>query len=328
MNSEPIFIFGAHKSGTSLVRSILDGHSHIYSIPIESHYFQLTKRWVDYAYRSERPAPISTEELIKRMCDWIHLTNTTADKLSDSVAFGIFDENLFREAISILNIQEGDKLCIEKYFAAIYYANKGEPLDEKLRIVEKSVEHAEFAQELYQLFPRAKFIHIIRNPYSNLVSFRKFKSVLYGAPLMPRIIRSLTNSFYYLYKNQKMYDRNIYMVIRYEDLVTSPEKIIAKMCDFLELPFEDILLTPTYQGKPWGGNSTSGEVFQGISASHLDKWKDEILPHEVWYINRLFSFILQDYEYPAFAMNGSYWKRSKGESLKRYLYNRFYRYYL
>ncbi len=328
MNSKPIFILGAHKSGTSLVRSILDGHSRIYSIPIESHYFQLSKRWVDYAYRSERPGPISTEELIKRMCDWIHLTNTTADKFSDSVAYGIFDEKRFQQAISTLNLKEGDRACIERYFSAIYYANKGSHLNEQLRVVEKSVEHAEFAQELHQLFPRAKFIHIVRNPYSNLVSFRKFKSLLYGAPLMPRIVRSLNNSFYYLYKNQKLLNKNIYMVIRYEDLVTSPEEAILKICDFLELPFEDILLTPTYQGKSWGGNSTSGEEFHGISASHLNKWKKEILPYEVWYVNHLFSFVLKDFNYPTFSMNGSYWKRAKGENLKRYLYNRLFRYYL
>ena len=39
MNQKPIFIFGPHKSGTSLLRSLLDGHPDLFSIPIESHVF-------------------------------------------------------------------------------------------------------------------------------------------------------------------------------------------------------------------------------------------------------------------------------------------------
>ena len=37
---KPIFILGAHKSGTSYLRALLDGHPDLYVVPLEAHYFQ------------------------------------------------------------------------------------------------------------------------------------------------------------------------------------------------------------------------------------------------------------------------------------------------
>jgi hypothetical protein len=58
-NQHPIFIAGTHKSGTSLIRSLFDGHSNIYSIPMETHYFQLNKFWVDNEYRKQNPIKLN-----------------------------------------------------------------------------------------------------------------------------------------------------------------------------------------------------------------------------------------------------------------------------
>ena len=35
----PVFILGSHKSGTSLLRNLLDGISGFFVIPIEAHFF-------------------------------------------------------------------------------------------------------------------------------------------------------------------------------------------------------------------------------------------------------------------------------------------------
>lgn len=326
MNQEPIFLLGAHKSGTSLLRSIFDGHSQLFTIPIETHYFENVHYWVDYEYRRSRPRKIKRDTIIENLCSWIHLSNTKESQFTDSVTKGLFDEEKFREYISSISAEDGDKERIEKYFEAICYSLNGKKVADNIRIVEKSVENAEFALELLQMFPQARFIHIVRNPYANIVSLRKFKMPGFGFPLMPRIIRSLYNSFYHLYRNRRLI-RN-YFIIRYEDLVVSPEVQINKMCEFLELPFQDILLTPTLMGKTWEGNSTTGQVYRGFVSKNLDRWKSEILPMEAEYINKLFPFVLKDYQYGSFRSGGSFWKRCKGEPLKRYFYNRLYKFYL
>ncbi|MBN2011162.1 sulfotransferase [candidate division KSB1 bacterium] len=326
MNKRPIFLLGAHKSGTSLLRSLFDGHSQLFALPLETHFFENMHYWVDYEYRRQRPASLNRDEIIESFCKWIHHSNSSSDKYADSVAEGIFDEAKFRNHFSTIKTDDNDTNRMGIYFEAIYNAVYGHVPLPTIRMVEKSIEHAEFAMNIQVLFPEAKFIHIIRNPYANIVALRRFKCFSDGFPLMPRILDSLYNSYYYLYKNSRFLKN--YYVIRYEDLVTNPKKSLEHICQFLDIPFEDKLLVPTYLGKAWGGNSTTGKVFTGIDASNLDKWRTTIYPFEIFYVNKLFPFIFTDYNYESVTGHGSSWKRAKGENLVRYLYNRLYRFYI
>ena len=78
--------------------------------------------------------------------------------------------------------------------------------------------------ELHQLFPNAKFVHIVRNPYSNIVSFRRFFTSGGTYPLLNRMISSMRNNYYFLYKNRDLIPN--YYIIRYEDLVQNFDKEI------------------------------------------------------------------------------------------------------
>lgn len=326
MNQKPIFLLGIHKSGTSLLRSLLNGHSQLYTIPVETHYFQNMHYWVDNEYRFRRPKPLSHTEIIEQFNKWIHLNNIGEDPYSDAISKNIFDEKKFQDAITNLNADDTDKARIEKYFEAIHYSVEGKKLPENLRIVEKSVENSEFAEELTRFFPEAQFIRIIRNPYANMVSLRKYKSIDFGFPIMRRMIRTLYNGYYFLYRNQRTIQN--YYLIRYEDLVVNPKIEIQKLCKFLQIPFEDILIKPTYQSRLWSGNSMTDKKFASVDASQLNKWKSEITPMEAIYINKLFPFILRDFNYKIYKPRGSFWKRGKGENLRRYVANRLFKYYL
>ncbi len=317
---------GAHKSGTSLLRSILDGHSRLYAIPVETHYFQNMQYWVDYEYRAQRPRKVSRADILDTFCQWIHWSNTAEDPYADTIASGQFDETLFREHFSGISEEANDKERMERYFEALHLSLTGKKLPSTLRVVEKSVENAEFARELFSIFPGAKFIHIVRNPYANMVSLRKYKSIAFGFPLMPRLIKSLYNSYYFLYKNRRTLFN--YYVITYEELVGNPESSVKNICTFLELPFEDILLTPTSQRVTWKGNSMSGQKLDGIVATNVDRWRAEITPMEVAYCNKVFSFVLEDFGYQMCTTKKSFLRPAPGENIRRYLYNRCYHFYL
>lgn len=327
MNQNPIFILGAHKSGTTLLRNIFDGHSLLYTVPVESHFFQHMNEWIDNEYRQQRPDPaFKSSDLLQNFYNYIHKKNTSINPYGESTAKDLFDEDLFKNKFNLACFDLTKSKIFEKYIEAIYYSINQKQLSDKFRIIEKSVEHAEFAIELSQMYPHAKFIHILRNPYSNLVSLRKFKSKQYGYPIIRRLLKTLYNNYYYLLKNKKVIEN--YYIIRYEDLVSAPKKYIKEICNFLDLPFEKILLTPTYQGEGWGGNSMEDKKFSTISSERLEKWKQEIHPMEVKYINHLFDFIIDRFGYQNFDDNASFWRPAKGENIKRYFANRIYRFYL
>ncbi len=326
MNTKPIFILGAHKSGTSLLRALLDGHPDLYVVPVEAHFFQNLSFWVDNEYRRQRPRKLTREEQYKRFADYIQEVNDKTDPYSDSVSKGIFDQSRFEEYFSRIHKGDPPQRLLALYLEAIHYSEKGVPLPEGLRVVEKSVENAEFVPELNRYYPEAKFVHILRNPYANLVSLRRYKSIGFGYPIMRRVLRTMENSYYWLYKNRRLMPS--YRIIRYEDLVREPEKTMRELAEYLEIPFHQVLLAPTYRGADWQGNSITGQKFRGVETSVLNRWQDEILPLEVRYVNRLFPFVLRDYNYEEYTASGSFWRRAQGENLKRYLANRIFWYYL
>ena len=328
MNPRPIFLLGAHKSGTTLLRSLLDGHSRLYTIPFESHFFANMDYWIHCEYRKQHPKRACRDDLIREFCTRIHISNTTIDasEMGDTFVYGEIDEAGFEERFSCLSLNAEPQEILERYFDSIYFALNGRGLPEDLRTVEKSVENAEFAVELTDMYPEASFIHIVRNPYSNLVSMRKHKSAGFGYALIHRVLSTLDISYYYLYQNPRVIEK--YLVIRYEDLVTHPRTVMQEICAFLGLPFEETLLIPTHLGRVWRGNSSSGEKFDGISASTLDRWKRDIQPMEVFYVNRMFGFVLENFGYESLAYRRGFWRPARGENLQRYMANRLFRFYL
>jgi hypothetical protein len=316
MKEAPIFITGLHKSGTTLLRSLLDGHPELQVIPFESHFFPLAGYWTANEYQYTRPKNFDPQRFI----DFVHRSNTLSDKYGDNFAEGLLDEQVFQQHFSPDPSSSKPDLARE-YFKALRLSLFGE---QKGRMVEKSIENFEYYHDLKAFFPGAKFIHIIRNPYANLVSLRKFKSIGTGYPLLSRLLPAMQQQYYHLYRNAGCED---YKVVRYEDLVADTESCMKSISTFLELNFSDELLQPTLGGKAWGGNSMQGTQFKKVEARNDESWKAEISAFEIQLLNRAIPFVFDDYQYERLEEKGSIWKKMPGENWQRYFYNRLFTYY-
>ncbi|MGP4105986.1 sulfotransferase family protein [Virgibacillus sp. L01] len=325
MNQEPIFVLGAHKSGTSLLRNLFDGHKQLFVIPLEAHFFQHNGMWIDYGIRRQYPKKFKEKEIIENYINWVGYANKNADLYADSNTKGFWNIHGLKEELLNRNDYGNLKSSIENYVESMFYSLFNEKLSNGTRIVEKSVENAEFASTLKKIFPKAKFIHIVRNPYSNLVSIRKFKAKK-GYPNLKQIMQSLYNNYYYLERNKVLLD-NDYFIVKYEDLVKEPIKTVDTIRQFTGLNHDDILYEPTVNGDNWSGNSTTNTTFQGVSDKYLDKWKNEIEPIEIRMVNQFFASILEEYNYKKIKDQGIL-KFSKKEKFKQYILNRLLLKYL
>lgn len=319
MNQQPIFILGAHKSGTTLLRNLLSGHPDLFVVPFESHFFPLADRNVDYEYRKNRAKGLSVEEMEANFKDWIKTQNEAVDPMGDTFVTGKLNTDTFNRSFSLAE-SDSDKIRFEKYMSAIHECLGLGKLSSEKRVVEKSVENAEFAVELSKLFPEARFIHIVRNPYSNFVSLRKYKSIGVGYPLLNRMMKTFQNSFHFLLENPKTIAH--YKVVRYEDILTETEQVMRQISEFLEIEFTETLLQPSHLGENWAGNSTTGKGFNGVSDVNVDKWKSEIEAIEVQMINEISGKVFNQFSYAIHSVRGSMWSRCRGETAMRYIYNR------
>ncbi|MBI1286938.1 MAG: hypothetical protein GC178_05105 [Flavobacteriales bacterium] len=319
MNQQPIFILGAHKSGTTMLRNMLSGHPDLFVIPFESHVFQLSDWDVDYEYRKNKKQGLSIKQIESNFKDWIKLQNEAVDPMGDTFVTGKLNVDAFNQHFCL---KEGDTQTVifEKYMSAVHQCLGLGDLDDNKRVVEKSVENAEFAVELSKMYPQARFIHIVRNPYANFVSLRKYKSVGVGYPLLNRMVKTIKNSYHYLEENPKQIEH--YLVVRYEDILTDTERVMQEVAGFIGIPFNEKLLFPSHLGEQWGGNSTSGKKFKSVSSVNLDEWKNEILPIEVKCVNSVAKEIIHSLRYPFITSNGSFIKKKPEESLLRFIFNR------
>lgn len=323
--NRPIFLLGAHKSGTSLLRSLFDGHPELFVIPKETHLFEMSGYWVDYHLRRRLPQGMSHEEVVDAFTRMIETYNSVVNFQSDNVTVERWNVSTFRQSLSLADLSEPYAM-FTAVFQAMHQSLYDRPLSEQIRVVEKSVEHAEFALDLNHIFPEARFVHIVRNPYANFVSLRRFKSK-HGYPFLKAIINSLSNSYYHLLRNSRLL--NNYTIIRYEDLVTQPNSSMERLSQFVDISFQETLLQPTIGGKLWAGNSVYSAQLSGISTASVSKWKDEIYDYEIMLLNKAIpTYIWEKFDYQRLPPKTSRYKPLPGENIKTYLGNRFLQYYV
>ena len=324
--NKPILILGCTKSGTTLMRNLFDGHKDLFIIPTESHFFQNINYWVSYFFRSTKPKKLNFDGMKKNLIGWIEFMDSKENRIADGFTQGKWELDIFREAIQNGDVKNTLDLS-NLYVKAMYKSLCKKEFDKNLRFVEKSVENAEMALDWLKLYPEAKFIHILRNPYSNLVAIRKYLN-RNRFPFLKSAVLAMYNSYYYLYKNLRLINQKQYKVVRYEDLISQPEKIMQDVSHFLNIDYSEELTKPTVFGETWGGNSTSGVKFKGVSKMNLEKWKTEISNYEVHLVNRFFEHVLSDFGFSKIEAKGSIYRVSSKENPKTYFLNRLLPYYL
>jgi len=113
------------------------------------------------------------------------------------------------------------------------------------RIVLKSPPHLGRIPVLLKLFPGAKFIHIVRNPYEVYLSFWKVWRVGHEASHLQKpnfefideLILSWYEDLFALFeRDRKLIPPGDFHELRFEDLVTSPQESLANIYQELSLP--------------------------------------------------------------------------------------------
>jgi protein-tyrosine sulfotransferase len=329
MLKAPVFILGCHKSGTSLLRNLLDGHPSLFVIPTESHFFQNTGHWVDYYFRRTPPANLTFPEIKENLFNTIDSFNNRLDEVGDSFTKGKWNMDILRETLYSEHVTSLKDLS-HLYVKSLYKSLFNKEYNSNLIWVEKSVENTEFALEWLQLYPDAKFIYILRNPYANLTAIKKFRKVTKSNsfPIKGALL-SMHNSYYFLYKNLNFLSPAKFKVLKYEDLLEHPETIMKDISNFIGISYCQTLLQPTLLGELWSGNSSYGNKFTKISNENVNRWERNITKSEIFLVNKLFTHVLKDYEYEVInTANKNRGKAIKSGKLKEIFLNKILSYYL
>lgn len=275
LRDHPVFICGHPKSGTSLIRSLLDSHPELLVYPEETVFF---RRYLPKAQGKslEEKLALADEHLL-HIFTWNQDAPVPSQKDFPDRDYADISlakvQKTYREMANEGVRHDGDLLFNAM---AAYGVTRGTLNETTHRWVEKTPYNERFVEQILAWWPEALFIHVIRDPRDNYASYQR-KHPDWGAR---SFARSWQESALQGLAYQEHLGEKHYWVLRYEDFILQPEAHIERLCGFLGIQDHPTLRTPTRNGKPWGGNSMFGEHFQGIDRSPLGRWKNSLPAQE------------------------------------------------
>jgi hypothetical protein len=148
---------------------------------------------------------------------------------------------------------------------------------------------------LKSLFPESKFIHIIRDVRDYCLSIHKaWKKNIY------RAAQRWHDSIIKCRKDAKEIDHFDYYEIQYENLIDRPEETAISICDFLSISYEENMIKPKRPIE----NIGDAKEFVGILERNYGKWENEIKSISIKKIERMCGSLLMELGYSV-SYNGN-----------------------
>ena len=234
-----IFIFSLPRTGSTLVQRLLTAHPQIFSA---------AETWLllplFYAVRSQSV-----------FAEYIHIDASTA----------------INEFCKQLPGGYSDYLDEVRNFSVSLFSKISCKHEQATHFVEKSPRNVLIIDEIIQAFPNSKFIFLWRNPLAIISSlietFGDGKWNLYKYKI--DLFQGLEN----MASSYKSNSAQIYS-LKYEDLIINPEQTCKQIFDFLQIPFNESILSKFSAVKLEGrmGDPTGTIDYSEINSAPLSKW--------------------------------------------------------
>ena len=264
---EPIFIVGVQRSGTTLLRTMLHAHSDL-CIGYECALYKILADRYEGGVAIENAETFLDDLLAVRRFD---LWNLDRDTLRTSI-FG--SEASDAGTISYVDVLHRIAMC---------YLQKEKPDATHFGFKNPhGIYHLEF---IFDLFPEARILHMIRDPRGVLSSEKKKRSKIdgYQPEETTWMVARRHRKMMQIAETFKSDPR--YLAIQYRDLVTNFEPTLGKVLTFLDLEFEDKVRTYHLTAQD-GSFTPEKELWQHSKSleppdpSRVDKFQTELTLRE------------------------------------------------
>lgn len=247
MTHLPVFIVGCGRSGTSLLRRFLNQHP-VIGIPLESLFI------VDYLQASthtpiDRMLPLMVHE--PELAEW-----GIYPKLEDAQ-----DCRSPADAID--------------RFHQLYLAPQN-----KARWGQKTPRFVRHLPLLHRHFPDGRFIHLVRDPRAvaaSLIRSNVHRSTAYYAARRWRMDVDFGLAF-------EQSAPGAVLRLAYEELVTQPERVLRRVCQFCALDFDPVMLASPKTGEAEYSNfyaQIHANVDRPATQDSVDRWANELSPQQI-----------------------------------------------
>ena len=235
----PIFIIGMPRSGTKLMRALLNQHPKISLTLAESHFVPY------FVQKFGDPPPFRVR---KDLDPFIRELQQTAFFSTMRKAGYTLDEFSFLE-----NIEYKSWSAIFESVFRHFGAKKG---DSGTIWGDKTPGYIQHVRLLKRLFPEAKFLHMLRDPRDYCLSVRKSfaKSIYRAAHRWRQGVEAARRDGERLGRD--------YKEVRYERLLEDPVSTMRQVGEFLGVPYDDRLVSLTSAPEDLGDAQGRSEILR------------------------------------------------------------------
>lgn len=263
------FVVGMTRSGTTLLRLMLDSHPEL-TIPPETHFIPE----VIQAFNEGRTEPEEVVEVITQNRRWPD--------------FHLEPGPLLRELRAVRPLI--DPGTVFRTFYRLYAEGQGKP-----RWGDKTPGYGPKLRRIERALPEARFVHMIRDGRDVAVSLERRKSGLSTDEVAKRWRHRIRGT------REAAEGVEHYIEIRYEDLVADPEPVLRRICDLIELDYDPAMLSYhersserlseldqplRAEGSKRGLTAESRQQAHALTAEpprtdRVGSWKDSLSPEDV-----------------------------------------------
>ncbi|HEX5228619.1 MAG TPA: sulfotransferase [Bryobacteraceae bacterium] len=250
LRKPPVFIVGAPRSGTTLLRNILTRHSNLAICGETRFYIDIyRRRWIF----GDLANPRNRRRLVEQYLAIRRIQQFTAD-------LDVLKDKLLRDAVSYRDMLQ----AILDHHAV----SQG-----KGRAGEKTPHHALCTEMFAEWFPDAAIIHLVRDPRDVVASLEDMpwapRSVVSNALLWRLFNRAAGRSFH----------RPGYLLVHYEALASDPESELQRICRHLGEEYEPSMLAQT---EPTGDSYSWPKSAHGpVTGSRQNRWRTQLSEADV-----------------------------------------------
>jgi hypothetical protein len=296
--TSPIFVVGASRSGTNLLRALLNEHSDVWISP-ETHYFDDLRPRLPGAGRTQ----LQSDD--RKRCEdyFLALGHRAYGQDGDPTS-----SRIDREKLRALAAELGGSG--DDYFQALCLLRAR--LRQKPRWGEKTPRHVYRITEMLEAFPDAKIICLVRDPRAVIASYRDWRHAgpkhavwnddaalaadrlrsqrSYNIILMSLLWRGVVRASHLA--AERFGETRVY-IQRFERLAADPEREARALCSWLELEYQPSMLAIPVVNSSYV--STGSE--SGVSSEPVERWRTTLSMNEIGIIERCCGAMMDELDY-------------------------------
>ena len=163
-----------------------------------------------------------------------------------------------------------------------------------------------YAPIILDAYPSAKFIHMIRDPRD------RYEAIL-NKSNRPQFLGVATARWLYsaaLARNNQAKFPGRYLVIRYEDLVSEPEKTIQAVCKFLEVEY-DLAMVKMEHVARFSDDEPFEHRSSPLSTDYIGRFQQFLKPGQITFIQSFSKALMKRFGYSLVTTNTPWQERLK-----------------